>query len=303
MQRIRVVGMISKVVIACMTLDLARAQATHPKEYWRKIAANHYAVPEGEKAFALAKELSSYLKSSDPELRDGLAYSTLATWIVEQGDFSREELLELEEEWSGNLKAGIGEDGTDSIFGRSFSALCLSALAERELKTPFLGGARYRMLLEAAKNYLNDERDLRGFDAKKGWIHATAHTADLLAALARHPSFTKQDQASVLEAIRQKLEMVHTIFTYGEQDRLANVLAALASRKDFEASGFQAWILKMDKADFSFWNESPPPLEKLRRFENDSYLLRGFVARISDEEISPSAEEARQAVLKSLRRR
>jgi hypothetical protein len=159
------------------------------------------------------------------------------------------------------------------------------------------------MLLEVAMNYLNDERDVRGFDEKKGWIHATAHTADLLAALARHPSFTKQDQRRVLEAIRQKLEMAPTIFAYGEQDRLANVLAAIASRNDFEAAGFQAWILEMDKADFSIWNNSPPRLQELRRFENDSYLLRGFVARISDGEMSPAAEEARKAALKSLRRR
>ena len=297
------VGMISMFIITCMGVDVAHAQGTHGKEYWRKIAANHYAVPEGETAFALAMELSAYLKVSDPELRDDLAYSILATWILEQDDFSPEQLLALEEEWRKNLKAGIGEDQTDSIFGRSFSALCLSTLAERELKTPFLGDARYRMLLEVAMNYLNDERDLRGFDEKKGWIHATAHTADLLAALARHPSFTKQDQRRVLEAIRQKLEMAPTIFAYGEQDRLANVLAAIASRKDFEAAGFQAWILEMDKADFSIWNNSPPLLQELRRFENDSYLLRGFVARISDGEMSPAAEEARKAALKSLRRR
>jgi len=145
----------------------ANAQGAHGKEYWRKIAANRYEVLEGGKAFALAKELSGNLKSSDPELRDDLAYSILATWVLEKDAFTADELLALEEEWRGNLKTGIGESGTDSIFGRSFSALCLSAIAERELKTPFLGEERYRKLLEAALNYLRDEKDLRGFDAEK----------------------------------------------------------------------------------------------------------------------------------------
>ena len=301
--KIQVVGGVWMLMIACMVVCAAHAEGTHGKEYWRKIAANHYAVPEGEKAFALAKELSGYLKVSDAELRDDLAYSILATWILEQDDFSPTELLVLEEEWRRNLKVGIGENGTDSIFGRSFSALCLAALAERELKAPFLGDARYRVLLEAAETYLKDERDLRGFDAKKGWIHATAHTADLLAALARHPSFTKQDQGRVLTAIGQRLATAGTIFGFGEQDRLANVLAAIAERKDFEAAGFEAWILEMDRADFSIWNDSPPLLEGLRRFENDSYLLRGFVARVSQGEISAAAEEARRTALKSLQRR
>jgi len=97
--------MIAMFIIMCMAVDVAHTQGTHGKEYWRRIAANHYAVPEGQKAFALAKELSGYLKVSDPELRDDLAYSVLATWILEQDDFSREELLALEE-WRRNLKGG-----------------------------------------------------------------------------------------------------------------------------------------------------------------------------------------------------
>jgi len=57
-------------------------------------------------------------------------------------------------------------------------------LAERELKTPFLGEETDTELLEAALEYLKDERDLRGFDEKKGWDSCDAHTADLIAALA-----------------------------------------------------------------------------------------------------------------------
>lgn len=281
----------------------ANAQDAHGKEYWRKIAANRYEVLEGGKAFALAKELSGNLKSSDPELRDDLAYSILATWVLEKDAFTADELLALEEEWRGNLKTGIGESGTDSIFGRSFSALCLSAIAERELKTPFLGEERYRKLLEAALNYLRDEKDLRGFDAEKGWIHATAHTADLLAALARHSSFTKQDQGAALRAIWWKLEGADVVFAFGEQDRLANVLAAMAERKDFDAAGFQEWIFQMDKTDQAIWKDSPPRMEGLQRFENDTHLLSAFVARLAQREQSAAATEAEKAALKSLKRR
>jgi len=300
-------GIFEVVVGVALILGLgganANAQGAHGKEFWKKIAANRYEVLEGGKAFALAKELSGYLKSSDPELRDDLAYSILATWVLEKNAFSVEELLALEAEWRGNLKAGIGENGTDSVFGRSFSALCLAAIAERELKSQFLGEERYRKLLEAALEYLRDEKDLRGFDEKKGWIHATAHTADLIAALARHPLFTEADQAKVLEALGKRVETARVIFSFGEQDRLANALAAMAGRADFNLAGFELWVNRMDKADFAIWKDSPPKIEGLQRFENDTYLLNAFVARVSLGEMTSAAEEARKAALASLKRR
>ncbi|GAC1639896.1 MAG: DUF2785 domain-containing protein [Candidatus Acidiferrum sp.] len=231
--------------MGCVTRT-AGAQAAHGKEYWRGIAAKKYEVPEGEKAFALAKELSANLKSSDSELRDDLAYSILTEWILEKNVFTADELLTLEAEWRGNLRVGIGESGTNSIFGRSFSALMLATMAERELKSQFLGEARYRTLLDATLEYLAQEKDLRGFDEKKGWIHATAHTADVLAALVRHPLFAEADQARVLEAVEKRLETAHTIFSFGEQDRLANALAAMAGRADFNAENFELWVNRMD---------------------------------------------------------
>jgi len=300
-------GIFEVVVGVALILGLgganANAQGAHGKEFWKKIAANRYEVLEGGKAFALAKELSGYLKSSDPELRDDLAYSILATWVLEKNAFSVEELLALEAEWRGNLKAGIGENWADSVFGRSFSALCLAAIAERELKSQFLGEERYRKLLEAALEYLRDEKDLRGFDEKKGWIHATAHTADLIAALARHPLFTEADQAKVLEALGKRVETARVIFSFGEQDRLANALAAMAGRADFNLAGFELWVNRMDKADFAIWKDSPPKIEGLQRFENDTYLLNAFVARVSLGEMTSAAEEARKAALASLKRR
>src|SRR5882757_879535 len=95
-------------VAAVATVRTVEAQTVHGKEYWRGIAAKRYEVPEGEKAFGLAKELSGYLKSSDAELRDDLAYSILAEWILHKSVFSKDELLALEEEWRGNLTTGLG---------------------------------------------------------------------------------------------------------------------------------------------------------------------------------------------------
>lgn len=275
----------------------------HGREYWRSIAKNHYAVPAGQDAFPLALELSAYLGSTDAELRDDLAYSILSTWIAEQRRFSPEQLIILLEKWRTNLGAGIGEVGTDSIFLRSFSVIGLAALAERDLKDPFLGRERFETLLENGLDYLRDERDLRGFDEKKGWMHATAHTADLLASLAGNRLFTRKGQERVLAAIAERLATAGEIYTHGEQGRLANVAATIVSRPDFDDTLWRAWVTDIDKGDQAVFQGIPPKTETVQRFENDTYFLQAIFTEISIRPVTAKSAAAKKTVLAVLRPR
>lgn len=58
--------------------EAVREKPVHDRGFWREIAKNHYAVPEGQPVLPLLHELSGYLGSTDPELRDDLAYSAEA---------------------------------------------------------------------------------------------------------------------------------------------------------------------------------------------------------------------------------
>ena len=278
-------------------------KSAHNREFWRSIAKNRYAVPEGQSVYPLLRELSGYLGSRDSELRDDLAYTIIAVWIKHQKQLSATELNSLVDEWRTDLRVGIGESGSDGVFKRSFSALCLAALAERDLKTPFLGEERYRTLLADALAYLKDERDLRGFDPAIGWIHATAHTADLLAALASNPLFGSEDQGRVLDAISGRLSSAHEVFMYGEQDRLALVAARIVKRKDFDPVAFHRWLIAMDAADQRVWKDSPPNLELLQTFENDTYMLRGLAVYLGMSPPNPATADVQNAVLQVLRKR
>jgi len=275
----------------------------HDREFWRAIAKNRYAVPDGQPVFPLLRELSGYLGSRDPELRDDLAYSITTIWIKHQKQISTDELYSLLDDWQANLRTGIGETGNDGILKRSFSALSLVALAERDLKMPFLGEERYRAFLANALAYLRDERDLRGFDPTLGWIHATAHTADLLAALAANPLLKNEDQGRLLDAIARRLSSAHEIFTYGEQDRLSALAATIVVRKDFDAPAFLNWLSALDAADQKVWKDIPPHLELLQTFENDTYMLRGLAAYLSVNVSDPAGMEEQKAVLKVLQKR
>jgi Protein of unknown function (DUF2785) len=281
----------------------APGKSMHDREFWRSIAKNHYAVPEGQQVYPLLLELSGYFGSPDSELRDDLAYSITTVWIKHQKQISTDELNSLLDDWQANLRDGIGESGNDSVLKRSFSALCLVALAERDLKMPFLSDERYQAFLANALAYLRDERDLRGFDPTIGWIHATAHTADLLAALAANPLLKTEDQPRLLDAITTRLSSAHEIFAYGEQDRLAALAATIAARKNFDGPAFQNWLSTLDSADQRTWKNAPPHLELLQTFENDTYMLRGLAAYLCGNTADPAVGDARNEVLKILQGR
>lgn len=288
-------------LISLSTL-LAAQPAQHDRAYWQAIAKNKYAVPAGENADALAKELSTLLASPDPELRDELAYSILTRWIYSRNNIlSTPALISLTDEWRANLKSGLGESGTDSVLKRSFSALMLSSMARREAKAPFMGAERYHNLVAEGAEYLKAERDLRGYDAKLHWIHATAHTADLLGALAQSSLLTREEGATILSAIAARLTTAPEVYTQGEQDRMADAAVSVIRRTDFDASTFDSWLAGIEEEDRKVWTATT--VEALARYQNHNYMLRSLVVRLSLEPETPRLGDFRQKVLEMLRGR
>lgn len=295
-------ALIPTAILLCAVFSTyAATQTPHDKEFWRMILKQHAAVPENESADALSRELSVMLASPDPELRDDLAYSILTTWIYRGNVLSTPTLIALTDEWRANLKSGIGEAGTNSVLRRSFSALCLSEMAKREAKSQFMGQERYRGLVADAISYLEAERDLRGYDRTLHWIHATAHTADLLAALADSPLLTSQEADAILRAIQSRLATATEVFTQGEQDRLATAVISVIRRQDFEASSFVTWLAQLQEQDRDVWTSTTP--ESLARYQNHNYLLHALTVRTLTEPDSPRMADYRRQVIQVLSKR
>jgi len=289
-------------ILLLLPVSLIAQTTQHDQAFWQAIAKNHYAVPANQSVAALAHELSQLLGSPDPQLRDDLAYSIFANWIARPNVLQPSELQALADQWRGNLKSGIGESGTNSVLKRSFSALCLSMIAERDAKTPFLGEARYHQLVTDALTYLQSERDLRGYDAKLGWIHANAHTADLLQALAANSLLTKEEESSILSAIGTRLSSAPQVYTQGEQDRMAAAVLAVIRRPSFDATAFDNWLTQLQDEDKRAWANPLTP-ETLARYQNHTYFLQALAVRLSLEPESPRIAEFKSRVLGILRTR
>ncbi len=276
-----------------------RAAAGHDRAFWSAIVKNRFEIPPGESADALVRELGGYLGSPDPELRDDFAYSIPAAWIYRDRRVSEKTLHELVKAWSANLKVGLGGTGADTLFLRAFSALDLSLLAALDNQHPFLADEEYAGLLSAALDYLAGEKDLRAFDARRGWMHATAHTADLLKFLGRSARLRPADQGRILEAIAARLRTAGTTFAYGENERLAAAVQSLVLRKDLDAAAFARFLAALAEPAEHLWDKGP--LVDPARFaaaQNAKDLLRSLYVGLALSKAAP--EPPRGEILKTL---
>jgi hypothetical protein len=254
--------------------------APHSRAFWQEIVRHDYAVPAGESPMALVRELSGYFGSPDPELRDAFAAILIEQWIDEKKLLTPAELRELLPIWTANLKLGLGESGTDSVLRRSYSALALSNLAAFDAGTPFLTRAEFAGLLNATLDYLDHEKDVRGYDPRKGWLHSAAHTADILTALGRSPYLKPADPARILNAIARKMDNPGGVFTYGEDERLAQAVLVLVRRDDFDTAAFTAMTDGFLAEAKPLW-QGPLDLRRFAAVENSKHLLASLYTQLA----------------------
>ncbi|MBK6405455.1 MAG: DUF2785 domain-containing protein [Holophagales bacterium] len=236
-----------------ISLPAAAESPAHDRTFWMALAAKDFAVPEGEPAGTLALEAADLLASPDPALRDGVGYEALARWVYRDGLVPPADLERLRLRLQAGMKKGIGESATDAAYGRSFSAIGLAILAAADLKKPWLSREAFDELLAASTTYLGDEKDLRGFVPGSGWVHATAHTADILKFLARNPKLGAAGQARIVEAVAARLRTAGVVFSWGEDERLALALLSLTRRKDFDPKPLEAWLAALAAENTALW--------------------------------------------------
>lgn len=296
-------GGLAAFVLAATAAASAPAPA-HDAAYWRRLAANGFAVPEGASADDLLLESAALLGSTDPGLRDGIAYGVAENWVIERKLIEPQVMRKFAAALTLNLAKGIGTKDDDGVLLRSFSALDLSLLAARDVKDPYLEPAERKALLEAALAYLSAERDLRGHDPNKGWIHATAHTADLLKFLARNPAVAPSDAARILVAIEDKIRDAGEVFAWGEDERLASAVLAVIRRGDVDPAAWHGWLDALAALSEGGWLEAPHlDVKKFAALQNGKHLLaRLYVLLSAVPEPPPKVVGAQGEVLDALKK-
>jgi hypothetical protein len=272
------------------------AQTPHDRAFWVALRTSGFTPPPGAPVLPLALEAAALLGSTDPELRDDIAYSAIETWVYRQQRLDAAELERLRSTLAANARRGLGDGAGDGLFLRSFSLLALSVLAAEDLKKPFLDTQRFEGLIDLAIEALAHERDLRGYIPGKGWGHATAHCADLLKFLARSARLRVQQQPRMVNAIAERLRSAGLVFVWGEDARLGAALTAIATRADADPAAFIAWCKRLAEEHAALWNGS---------FDAQRYVavraqLNALNAFTADLDASSAGAEPIRAALRSL---
>jgi len=214
------------------------------------IVENEFAVPKGVDYHELLPELEKNLGSPNSKIREN-SMEILWKWET-RGILNEKELIELGKRLAANLSFGLGENGTDSVFLRSFSALNLRGVihtdklireGKLEGKKPYLTNELILKWLEQSLNYFAGEEDLRGYIAIKEWAHSLAHCSDLLREIALHPLIGKAEHSKILDVIAKKFtQPANDIFSASEEARICRVIAGIQTRNLVLPGEYKKWL-------------------------------------------------------------
>lgn len=272
----------------------------HDRAYWDALAAHHYALAPATDVESLVDEAVGFLGSTDPTLRDGIAYEALATWVYQDARLAPPALERLRSRLQSDARQGLGEPEGDGIFRRSFSLLALSVLAAANLKHPWLDDHGVGALVSVGCDALAGERDLRGYVPGKGWAHATAHAADLLKYTSRAPNLTAAQQATIVRCIATRLRTSGQVFVFGEDQRLAAALASVTRRPDAAVQALREWCEALAREHQAFW-AGPFSLDGYVALRAQLNALAELQAELDGED-QPTGVVAAHEALRRLRR-
>ncbi|WP_145408015.1 DUF2785 domain-containing protein [Paenibacillus xylanexedens] len=225
-------------------------EAVALKEQLQLFRRNDTLPSDIENPYEVALHMLRHIGSTDPVLRDELIYVTFATWIV-HGVFSADQLREIlhiaiDDE---HLFYRLGEQGTDSVFTRTFSVLLLPPILSIDRQSPFLNKTDIDRVQERLVAYLKEEKDIRGYVEDKGWAHAPAHGADAAEDLAQSSDMDRSGLKELMAALAVKIMESSTVYIYDEDQRIAHAVVAILRRNLLELSEITSWIDSLQRSD------------------------------------------------------
>lgn len=162
------------------------------------------------------------LRSPDPVVRDTGAFTSLAALAVE-GRLDKH-LVEL-----GVRGMGLLRD--EEVQARTFGALLLALLADRDNMTGAATDAAVHVWVASLVGWYADEPDTRGWDPQLGWLHAVAHGSDAIGELAMSPRLGRTMLIDLLHLLVNRTVAPTTVhWVQDEDDRVAIAVMSVLSR-------------------------------------------------------------------------
>ncbi|MED3553686.1 DUF2785 domain-containing protein [Cytobacillus praedii] len=230
---------------------------------------------------SLIEKMLGSIGSIDSELRDKLIYNTFGKLIME--DFlTVKQMHHIIDICYKNLFFDIGQKASNTVFTRSFSALVIALIIEKDREKRFLSDDIILKLINGSIEYLNLETDIRGYVEEKGWAHSIAHGADLLSETIRHPLFNTKFSYKCLETIKHclfKESTDDTPYVDDEEERLIFAVEALME-KGITSNEIESWVVELSNELNELLENEGYSLNFFRKRSNVVNFLRGFYFRL-----------------------
>lgn len=257
----------------CFDTDLDRGKLL-------KLRTNKFEVKDPTQKQQLAVQLLTCLASADPVIRDGIAFSALQNWL-RADSFTEIFYLHMFD----TLTTALSEPVNDEIgVYQPFAALVLAEVVRVDRITPYLSSVQRQHVITVATNYLEKQRDYRGFDPLVGWRHGIAHSADLLLQLALNSALNKNQLDRILVALATQISAKDQHFyIYGEPKRLAMPLVYVYLRGQHSTEEWQVWLNKIiSPAPLSSWQDAYQSQEGLAKLHNTKSFLENLFVLIKN---------------------
>jgi hypothetical protein len=241
------------------------------REQLLELKAHEFELPDVARRQALALDLVPCLGSTDPTLRDGIAFEALAAWMRGK-QLSAATVGAIRDRLLSQLAPGNPDPAGVQ---RPFAVLTLAEVARVDRDEPFMTDQQLQQLVDAGTRYLQSVRDYRGFDAREGWRHGVAHSSDLMLQLAVNPRTTKAQLDQMLAAIATQVAPPgeHS-YIYGEGDRLAQAVFYIAKRKLHTADEWRKWLEQVAAAaPLASWGDAWTSQSGIAKHHNTMQFL------------------------------
>jgi hypothetical protein len=268
---------------------------------WQGIRKAGFAVPVRPSLDVLTADLLDNLGNPDPDER-ALGIEILEAW-VRRGVYEPAALRAIGGRAVDNLKVGLGEQDTDTVFLRTDSLILLKRVVEADNRSAFLEPEELQAWLDALVAYVENECDLRGYVPGKGWAHTLARAAETLRLLALNRRLSPEAVRRILDVIGTKITApVEEPFRYYEDEWLAYAVRTIFRFKPLGVDELRQWLAGLiEPADHESWHNQPQsPSEAAARYNTSSLLRSLYFQLAASRERPPTAAQLVPAVREAI---
>lgn len=216
--------------------------------------------------------------TTDGHLRDNIYLMRLVE-MLESEPFTNEKLIAYTEICLEQIKYGLGEMNSDSVFKRSFSALVLHFLVAINPQRNFLSNDLKQRIIHESIYLFKNELDIRGYVEGKGWAHSIAHYSDLIAGIVTSDFYDIKYNEEILEVLNinlQKLNADKGCYIDDEEERMLFIVFALLDHQRISEEAFINWLTNSNQR---MLNQTTKNLEGFRIRTNYKHFYQSMYFR------------------------